>query len=103
MVPENVKVLCDDLHYWVQNHTYPPIEIAVRFHYRMVSIHPYINGNGRHSRILADILARQFKLSPFKWGTKNISREGPDRKKYIDSLKAADRGDFKSLIQFATE
>lgn len=102
MVAQNVKQLCDDLKFWIENKTYSPEEIAIRFHHRLVSIHPYINGNGRHARIVADILIKKLKGQELTWGKRSLSKEGPDRKKYITALLKADKGDYSPLIQFAT-
>ena len=101
MVPQNVKQLCDDLAFWIDNKTYAPQEIAIRFHHRLVSIHPYINGNGRHARIMADILVKKLKAHELTWGKRNLSKEGPDRENYISSLQKADQGDYSDLIKFA--
>lgn len=72
----DVKLLCDDLKYWIENKTYDSTEIAVRFHHRLVSVHPYINGNGRHSRLVADVLIRQFGEKELTWGSEDLSKEG---------------------------
>ena len=55
-IPVNLKVLMDDLCYQLENNIYPLDELAVRFHHRLVVIHPFANGNGRHARLMADIL-----------------------------------------------
>ena len=52
----SLRMLVDDAITWVQNETYEPYELAVRFHHRLVAIHPFPNGDGRHSRIAADYL-----------------------------------------------
>lgn len=64
-----LKMLCDDALFWIENNTYPPIEIAIRFKHRIVSIHCFPNGNGRHSRLMADIIIEKlFGEEPFSWG-----------------------------------
>ena len=55
-VPVELKVLLDDTQYWIENETFSPDEIAIRFKHRLVSIHCFSNGNGRHSRLMADII-----------------------------------------------
>ena len=96
-----VKKLCDDVEYWIENKTYPEDEIATRFHHRLVSIHLFPNGNGRHARLMADILLENvLGKSSFTWGSKDLAVEGTDRKKYIESLVAADREDYELLIDF---
>ena len=96
-----VKKLCDDVEYWIQNKTFTEDEIAARFHHRLVFIHLFPNGNGRHARLIADILLENVLAKPpFTWGSENLAAFGLDRKKYIDSLVAADRGDYGLLLNF---
>jgi len=96
-----LKKLCDDVEYWIKNKTFPEDEIAARFHHRLVSIHLFPNGNGRHARLIADVLLENVLGKPrFTWGSANLIKAGLDRKKYIESLVAADRGDYKLLMDF---
>jgi Fic-DOC domain mobile mystery protein B len=96
-----LKKLCDDVEYWIENKTFSEDEIAARFHHRLVSIHLFPNGNGRHARLLADILLENvLHKPPFTWGSRNLIAAGLDRKKYIESLIAADRGDYGLLMDF---
>jgi Fic-DOC domain mobile mystery protein B len=76
-------------------------EIAVRFHHRLVSIHPFPNGNGRHSRASADLLLTTLAVEPFTWGRSNLSEPNEVRDRYLASLRAADGGDFTPLLAFA--
>jgi Fic-DOC domain mobile mystery protein B len=93
--------LCDDVKYWIETKTFLEDEIAARFHHRLVSIHLFANGNGRHARLMADILLEtMFHRRPFTWGSANLITAGEDRKRYIESLVAADRGDYASLLEF---
>ena len=97
-----LKKLCDDVEYWIKNKTFPDDEIAARFHHRLVSIHLFPNGNGRHARLAADILLEHvLNKPPFTWGNANLVKSGRDRKRYIESLVTADRGDYKNLLEFA--
>jgi Fic-DOC domain mobile mystery protein B len=97
-----LKVLLDDAQYWLQNNTYPSDEIAIRFKHRIVAIHCFPNGNGRHSRMMADIIIESvFKTELFSWHKSNMVISDDVRKKYIEALKAADNGNIKSLIEFA--
>lgn len=91
----------DDARHWVENKSYSPDEIAVRFHHRLVSVHPFPNGNGRWSRLVADVLVTQLGGARFTWGGADLRAAGGARKKYIDALQAADKHDFAPLIQFA--
>ena len=81
---------------------YSPDEIAVRFHHRLVSVHPFPNGNGRHARLMTDLLlANVFGCPRFTWGSENLSKAGEARRRYIASLHAADEGDYGPLREFA--
>ena len=101
-IPSDLKYLLDDAKYWHENNTYTQDEIAVRFKHRIVSIHCFPNGNGRHSRLLADIIIEQIYKQPvFSWGAANLSDEGDARKSYLKAVKTADRGDYSLLLAFA--
>lgn len=101
MISSELKNLCDDVRYWVDNQTFSDDEIAARFHHRLVKVHLFPNGNGRHARLMADILLEKiFQKSPFSWGNENLARSGNDRKAYIESLQAADNGDYGQLFAF---
>lgn len=97
-----LKTLIDDTKYWVDNNIYPPEEIAIKFKHRIVAIHCFPNGNGRHSRIMADIIMESiFGEKPFSWHQSNMVKADETRKKYITALKKADNGDINPLITFA--
>lgn len=99
-----LRDLLDDCRYWIEHKTYPEDEIAVRFSHRFVNIHPFPNGNGRHSRLIADILiSHGLGKSHFTWGSKNLTKKGEARRKYLKALKEADQGDYRLLIEFARE
>ncbi len=101
-IPSDLKYLLDDAKYWHENNTYPPDEIAVRFKHRIVSIHCFPNGNGRHSRLMADIIIEKIYKQPvFSWGAANLSSEGDTRKAYLKAVKTADKGDYSLLLAFA--
>jgi Fic family protein len=76
-------------------------ELAVRFHHRLVSIHPFANGNGRWSRMAGDLLAVQRGARRFTWGRANLQNIGDVRRAYIDALRAADKHDPRPPIMFA--
>ena len=96
-----LKKLCDDVEYWIENKTFSEDEIAARFHHRLVSIHLFPNGNGRHARLIADVLLENvLNTPPVTWGSKNLVTAGLDRTKYMESLIAADRGDYGLLMDF---
>ncbi|CAM4271988.1 mobile mystery protein B [Zobellia nedashkovskayae] len=97
-----LKNLLDDTKYWIDNNTFPPEEIAIRFKHRIVSIHCFPNGNGRHSRMMADIIMESiFGNEIFNWHQSNMVKANETRKQYIKALREADNGNFKKLIKFA--
>ena len=97
-----LRLLIDDANFWVEQQTYIPEEIAIRFKHRLVSIHCFPNGNGRHSRIMADLIALHvFGLNKFSWGNSSLVDSSEQRKIYLKALKMADNGNFSELINFA--
>jgi Fic-DOC domain mobile mystery protein B len=99
-----LRKLLDDTLFWIQNESYPPEEIAFRFKHRLVSIHCFSNGNGRHSRLMADIIIEKvYKCRPFSWNHSNMVRADEMRMQYIKALKQADNGDIYPLLKFARE
>ena len=99
LVGTELKKLTDDLEFWEENKSFEVIEIASRLHHRAVQIHPFLNGNGRWSRMLANIYLKQNGLSPTKWNENLLSKENPHRDDYIKALKKADDGDYSDLIK----
>lgn len=100
-IPVALRQLLDDANAWIQHESYSPDEIAVRFHHRLVAIHPFPNGNGRHSRLMADLLVMELGQVRFSWGRTNLQRAGDVRRRYIDALGAADSHDLGPLLVFA--
>lgn len=97
-----LKYLLDDTKYWIDNKIYSPDEIAIRFKHRLVKIHCFPNGNGRHSRIMADIIIESvFGKDIFTWNSSNMIKPDETRKKYIAAVKEGDQGNIKPLIEFA--
>ncbi|MGB5667527.1 MAG: mobile mystery protein B [Maribacter sp.] len=97
-----LKNLLDDTNYWIDNNTYSPEEIAIRFKHRIVAIHCFPNGNGRHSRMMADIIMESiFGKEIFSWHKSNMVKANDTRKVYIAALRKADNGDINPLIEFA--
>ncbi len=99
-IAQDVAQLVDDTRYWIEHTTYGPDEIAVRFHHRLVSIHPFPNGNGRHARLAADLLITQLGGPRFTWGRSVIAQPGDVRSGYIHALRTADRHDIAPLLAF---
>lgn len=101
-ISTQLKILCDDALFWIENNSFPPQEIAIRFKHRLVSIHCFPNGNGRHSRLMADIIIEKiFNEKPFTWGFRNISKPGEVRAAYLKALKQADRNNYQLLLEFS--
>lgn len=97
-----LKQLLDDAAYWTQNKTYNSQEIAIRFKHRLVSIHCFANGNGRHSRLMADlIMEKLYNEKFFSWGSNNLVKATETRTAYIKAVKKADQQDLLPLIAFA--
>lgn len=95
-----VRALVDDARAWIDYATYEPDELAVRFHHRLVAIHPFVNGNGRHARIAADYLITGLGREPFGWGADLNVDTNSLRVAYRHALQCADNGDVADLIAF---
>lgn len=98
----SLRNLLDDVQYWVDHGTYQPVEAAARFHHKLVYIHPFANGNGRHARVMTDlVLERLYNENPLDWsGGENLQKENTRRERYIKALRAADAGNYKLLFEF---
>lgn len=100
-VPMGLKHLFDDARLWLDLRAEAPDPMAVRFHHRLVSIHPFANGNGRHARLMADLLLENVLRCPrFTWGSADLSQAGNSRERYIAALHAADGQDYAPLLAF---
>lgn len=97
----DLAAMFDDARYWVEHNTYRRDEIAVRLHHRLVAIHPFPNGNGRHARLMADLLIEKLGGEPFSWGGGSLADVGELRARYVAALQAADGHDIGPLIAFA--
>lgn len=91
----------DNFRYWLKNGTYPPDELSVRFHHALVFIHPFPNGNGRWSRMMADVLMAKMGQPRLTWGGSLLVEADDVRARYIAALKASDNYDFVPLLTFA--
>lgn len=99
-----MKLLFDDALYWHDHRVFSPREIAVRIHHRLVCIHPYVNGNGRQTRMMADLYVHLCKAPALTWGGQAVlTNAGTARTRYIASLRAATAGDISDLLAFATD
>ena len=99
-IQTDLQELLDNVAYWIQHDTYPPDEVAARFHHKLVYIHPYPNGNGRHARLATDILLETLGRTPFTWGRATLRDASEARRRYIDALRAADGHDLGPLLSF---
>jgi len=97
----DTSTLMDDATYWTAHETYEPTELSVRLHHRLVYIHPFPNGNGRHARMMADLLLRKLGAAPLSWGGGSLIDLSDLRRAYVEALRAADRQDYDALIAFA--
>jgi Fic-DOC domain mobile mystery protein B len=100
LIPQDIRQLLDDCRYWIENDTYDPDEIGTRFHHRLVFIHPYPNGNGRHARLATDLLLVALGRPQFSWGRVDLVDASETRHAYIDALRAADNHDIGPLLVF---
>ena len=97
-----LKNLLDDCKYLIENNTYKPDEIVIRFSHRLVKIHVFPNGNGRHSRLIADIMISNIFNKPiFTWGKSDLSKNNTVRNEYLEAIYSADKGDIQPLIKFS--
>ncbi|MGD0497463.1 MAG: mobile mystery protein B [Bryobacteraceae bacterium] len=101
LIPVELRQALDGCKAWIEFNTYPPDEIAVRFHHRLVQIHPFPNGNGRHARLMADLLVMRLGRGRFTWGRESLRDPGAARARYIDALRAADNHDVSPLLAFS--
>lgn len=101
-IPVALKALLDDTLYLIENDVFTPDEIAIRFKHRLVSIHCFPNGNGRHSRLMADILVDKiYKLPVFSWGAGNLVKQTDTRITYLKAVREADKNNYEQLLSFA--
>ncbi len=100
LIGTRLPSLFSDARYWLQHKSYETDELATRLHHQLVSIHPFPNGNGRHSRQMADLLLDRLGGVPFTWGGGGLMEVSELRKNYIAALKAADKHDLGPLLKF---
>jgi Fic-DOC domain mobile mystery protein B len=99
-LPVRLYQLTEDVRAQIEHHAYPPAEIAARYHHRLVAIHLFPNGNGRHARFMADLLLKDLTDAVFAWGQGTFGAAGAVRTAYIQALRDADRGNYTSLLTF---
>jgi len=99
-IPTDLRNLLNDVRYWIDQKTYPADEISARFHHRLTFIHCYPNGNGRHARMVTDLLLVSIGDKPLTWGNVDLVDPGETRDAYIAALRAADKHDIAPLVAF---
>lgn len=98
-VPPQLTELCANATIWIEKQVYPWVELGARFHHRLVCIHAFPNGNGRHARLMTDVLLRANNQELFTWG-RNLTDSSGARQLYLDALRDADDRNFEALISF---
>jgi Fic-DOC domain mobile mystery protein B len=99
-IATRLRQVFDDVRAQIECQTYPPIEIAARYHHRLVAVHVYPNGNGRHARLMADLLLTELAGHQFEWGRGSLVTASELRASYIAALQAADAGNYQPLLAF---
>lgn len=102
LISVELRELLNDCKYWIEHNIYPEDEIAIRFKLRLVNIHCFSNGNGRHSRLMADLIINKIFNKPyFTWSSNNFIKKGEARSNYLKAIKEGDKGNIQPLIEFA--
>lgn len=103
-IPSRLRQLLENCKYWIEHTVFSEEEIAIRFKHEIVSIHIFANGNGRHSRLMGDIIIKHiFKKPIFSWGQKYLVHQNEVRHTYIKALQTADKGSFEDFIEFSRQ
>lgn len=99
-----MNLLMSDAQYWIENQVYSWDEIGARFHHKLVAIHAFPNGNGRHARLATEVVLAASGQEIFTWGSKTYSESLDQisklRSEYIAALREADQRKFRKLIEF---
>ena len=103
-IAQRITQLLANTRYWMENKTFSTDEALLRFHHQLTRIHPFANGNGRHARMIADVVAVKYERTEFTWGAgKDLVTQGDARTRYLAALRTLDanENDVKSLLAFA--
>lgn len=103
LIVQQLAVLLGDARFWLEHRTYDSHELCVRFHHKLVWIHPFPNGNGRHARMMADLISIKLGSPELTWGRQSLVQVGEAREAYLAALRTADLGDFTPLLRFALD
>ena len=99
-IATRLRQMLGDVRVQIQYRSYPPVELAARYHHRLVAVHVFPNGNGRHARLMADLLLTELTGQRFEWGRGSLVAVSDLRARYIAALQAADGGDYRLLLAF---
>jgi Fic-DOC domain mobile mystery protein B len=99
-IATELRELLENVRYWIAHQTYTADEIAARFHHKLVWIHCFANGNGRHGRLATDLLLVNLGQPRFTWGRQSLVNAGDTRRSYVAALRAADNRDIRPLLTF---
>jgi Fic-DOC domain mobile mystery protein B len=94
----DLKNLMADLAFWREKGEMDPIEQVARLHHRAVFIHPFLNGNGRWSRLLANIFQKQSTDKLTIWPEETVGNASVIREEYLAAVRSGDKGDYNPLI-----
>jgi len=103
-IMQRIPQLLANTRYWLENKTFPTDEALLRFHHQLTKIHPFAKGNGRHARMIADVVVVKYGLVEFTWGAgKDVVAGGDARTRYLVALRALDanENDVNQLLDFA--
>ena len=102
LIPAQSQLRLDDAEFWHVQGVFEPDDLAARIHCRLVSVHPFVNGNGRCTRLMADLYLTSIDAKQLTWGGTGLDEDGSGRERYIAALvKAANTDDYIDLVQFA--
>jgi Fic-DOC domain mobile mystery protein B len=102
-VAVKLRNLLDNTRFQIDHAVFEADELVVRFHHQLVWVHAFPNGNGRHARLMADVLAQQLGRPRMTWGGADVElvSMGTVRNRYLKALREADQGQWSGLIAFA--
>ena len=102
-VAVKLRNLLDNTRFQIDHKVFEPDELVIRFHHQLVWVHAFPNGNGRHARLMADVLAQQLGRPRMTWGGADVElvSMGTVRDRYLRALREADQGQWSALIAFA--
>jgi Fic-DOC domain mobile mystery protein B len=103
-IAQRIPQLLANTRYWLENKTFSTDEALLRFHHQLTKIHPFANGNGRHARMIADVVAVKYGKVEFTWAAgKDLVAQGDARTRYLAALRTLDakENDVKPLLDFA--